>query len=72
MEGFVTDPNGPLSVLSKEWVYGLSEDELEKIAREDDETVARRAEVDAAIRKLHKAQGIAQNAREQTRSLRDL
>lgn len=70
MEDLVSSPRAPLKRLSTDWVYGLDDAEVERLAREDDETIAMRARYDGVIDKLQVANEIAQRARDQTASLR--
>ncbi|KAI1825615.1 vacuolar sorting protein VPS1 [Xylaria intraflava] len=74
IEGFVSGcsknhPKGPLRGLTRDWVYSLSDDEVADLAREDDETIAKRARLDEKIRELHTADVIAQRATEATSNL---
>ncbi|KAH9884771.1 vacuolar sorting protein VPS1 [Xylariomycetidae sp. FL2044] len=63
---------GPLRGLSKEWVYSLSPEVVERIAREDEGIISKRADLDKRIEELVKADKIAQGAAEATRSLERL
>ncbi|KAI3322339.1 vacuolar sorting protein VPS1 [Xylariaceae sp. AK1471] len=51
---------GPLKGLSRDWVFSLGEDEVEQLAREDDQTISKRAQLDEQIRELQTADEIAQ------------
>lgn len=60
---------GPLKGLSKDWVYSLTTEEIEQLAREDDQTISKRAKLDEQIRGLQAADEIAQRATEATSNL---
>ncbi|KAI0526190.1 vacuolar sorting protein VPS1 [Xylaria bambusicola] len=65
-----TNPEkGPLKGLSRDWVYSLGEDEVERLTREDETTIAKRAELDKQINELQTADSIARNATEATSNL---
>ncbi|GKT63017.1 vacuolar sorting protein VPS1 [Colletotrichum tofieldiae] len=72
VEDFVSYSEGPLMGLSTDWVFTLSEEEVEKMAREDEETLNKRAHFDSIIDKLKAAHEIAEKARIQTRCLVDI
>ncbi|KAL0938434.1 vacuolar sorting protein vps1 [Colletotrichum truncatum] len=72
IEDFISYAEGPLMGLSTDWIFGLTEEEVERFAREDDDTVKKRAHFDGIIEKLQLAEEIAEKARKQTRSLGDL
>ncbi|KAK1987288.1 vacuolar sorting protein VPS1 [Colletotrichum cereale] len=72
VEDFVSYSGGPLMGLSTDWVFTLSEEDVQKMAREDDETLAKRAHFDSIIEKLETAHDIAEKARIQTRDLGDM
>ncbi|TEA16361.1 hypothetical protein C8034_v001135 [Colletotrichum sidae] len=69
VENFVTCLEGPLMGLSTDWVLALSEEEVRQLARDDDETVRKRAHYDDVIRRLEEASAIVARARSQTRGL---
>ncbi|GKT40575.1 uncharacterized protein ColSpa_00756 [Colletotrichum spaethianum] len=71
VEDFVSYSKGPLMGLSTDWVFMLSEEEVEKMARENEETLNKRAHLDSVIDKLKAAHEIAEKARVQTRGLVD-
>ncbi|KAK5627842.1 hypothetical protein RRF57_003557 [Xylaria bambusicola] len=60
---------GPLKALSGDWVYSLGEDEVERLTREDEATIAKRAQLDKQIKELQMADSIAQKATEATSNL---
>ncbi|KXH46427.1 vacuolar sorting protein VPS1 [Colletotrichum salicis] len=72
VEDFVSYSKGPLLGLSTDWVFMLSDEEVEKLAREDNETMGRRSHFDGVIEKLEIAHEIAEKARIQTRNLGDM
>ncbi|OHW91879.1 vacuolar sorting protein vps1 [Colletotrichum incanum] len=72
VEDFVSYSEGPLMGLSTDWVFTLSEEEVEKMAREDEETLNKRAHFDIVIDKMKAAHEIAEKARIQTRCLGDI
>ncbi|KAK1595545.1 vacuolar sorting protein VPS1 [Colletotrichum navitas] len=72
IEDFVSYSGGPLMGLSTDWVFTLSEEEVQKMAREDDETLKKRAHFDRIIEGLKTAHEIAEKARIQTRELGDM
>ncbi|KAI0969344.1 vacuolar sorting protein VPS1 [Xylaria arbuscula] len=63
------DVRGPLKALSRNWLYSLGEDEVERLAREDDTTISKRAELDKQIVELQAADAIAHTATQATSSL---
>ena len=69
IEQFVNDPTGPLRGLSRDWVYGLDEEAVWKIAREDKETLAERRRHEDVIEKLQRAQHVSETARARVASL---
>ncbi|KAI1426138.1 vacuolar sorting protein VPS1 [Xylaria sp. FL1777] len=72
IENFVSgngEVRGPLKGLSRDWIYSLTEDEVERLAREDDLTISKRAELDKQISELQTADSIAQRATEATGNL---
>ncbi|KAK1450438.1 vacuolar sorting protein VPS1 [Colletotrichum melonis] len=72
VEDFVSFPKGPLLGLSTDWVFTLTDEEVHRLAREDDETMERRSHYDGVIEKLQTAHEIAEKARIQTRNLGDM
>ncbi|KAL2883208.1 hypothetical protein SGCOL_001398 [Colletotrichum sp. CLE4] len=72
VEDFVSYSKGPLLGLSTDWVFMLTDEEVEKLAREDDETMGRRSHFDGVIGRLEIAHEIAEKARIQTRNLGDM
>ncbi|KAK1637566.1 hypothetical protein BDP81DRAFT_516910 [Colletotrichum phormii] len=72
VEDFVSYSKGPLLGLSTDWVLMLTDEEVEKLAREDDETMGRRSHFDGVIEKLNIVHEIAEKARIQTRNLGDM
>ncbi|KAK1964130.1 vacuolar sorting protein VPS1 [Colletotrichum sublineola] len=72
VEDFVSYSGGPLMGLSTDWVFTLSEEDVQKMAREDDETLNTRAHLDGIIEKLETAHEIAEKARIQTRDLGEM
>ncbi|KAK2049090.1 vacuolar sorting protein VPS1 [Colletotrichum somersetense] len=72
VEDFVSYSGGPLMGLSTDWMFTLSEEDVQTMAREDDETLTKRAHFDKIIEKLETAQKIAEKARIQTRELGDM
>lgn len=72
VEDFVSFSKGPLLGLSTDWVFTLTDEEVQRLAREDDETVGRRSHFDGVIEKLEAAHEIAEKARIQTRNLGDM
>ncbi|WDK19490.1 vacuolar sorting protein VPS1 [Colletotrichum graminicola] len=71
-EDFVSYSGGALMGLSTDWVFTLSEEDVQKMAREDDEILANRAHFDRIIERLETAHEIAEKARIQTRELGDM
>ncbi|TGJ81621.1 hypothetical protein E0Z10_g7157 [Xylaria hypoxylon] len=69
IENFVSEVKGPLKALSRDWVYSLGEDEVQQLARENDETISKRALLDEQVKELQTADRIAQRAAEATSSL---
>ncbi|KAI0481409.1 vacuolar sorting protein VPS1 [Xylaria cf. heliscus] len=73
VENFVSgcrdEAKGPLKGLSKDWVYSLTTEEVEQLAREDDQTISKRAMLDEQIRGLQAADEIAQRATDATSNL---
>ncbi|UQC86125.1 vacuolar sorting protein VPS1 [Colletotrichum lupini] len=72
VEDFVSFSKGPLLGLSTDWVFTLTDEEVHRLAREDDETMERRSHYDGVIEKLQTAHEIAEKARIQTRNLGDM
>ncbi|KAI0816483.1 vacuolar sorting protein VPS1 [Xylaria sp. FL0064] len=75
IETFVSgsgEVRGPLKGLSRDWVYSLAEDEVERLAREDDLITAKRAELDQLVSELRNADAIAQRATEATSNLNQI
>ncbi|KAI1273638.1 vacuolar sorting protein VPS1 [Xylaria sp. FL0933] len=75
IETFVSgsgEVRGPLKGLSRDWVYSLGEDEVERLAREDDIVTAKRAELDQLVSELRNADAIAQRATEATSNLNQI
>ncbi|KAK2053608.1 vacuolar sorting protein VPS1, partial [Colletotrichum caudatum] len=72
VEDFVSYSGGPLMGLSTDWMFTLSEEEVQTMAREDDETLSKRVHFDKIIEKLETAHRIAEKARVQTRDLGDM
>ncbi|KAK2025937.1 vacuolar sorting protein VPS1 [Colletotrichum zoysiae] len=72
VEDFVSYSGGPLMGLSTDWMFTLSEEDVQMMAREDDETLSKRAHFDKIIEKLETAHKIAEKARIQTRELGDM
>lgn len=58
--------------LSTEWMFNLSEEEIEKLAREDEEIVHKRTHFNGVIEKLKMAYEIAENARIKKWRLEDM
>ncbi|KAJ4999594.1 Dynamin-A [Colletotrichum sp. SAR 10_66] len=71
-ESFISHETGPLRGLSTKWMFTLTEEEVEKLAREDEHIVQQRTELDGVIEKLRTADGIVESARNQTRGLVDI
>ncbi|KAH7028153.1 P-loop containing nucleoside triphosphate hydrolase protein [Microdochium trichocladiopsis] len=69
IEPFLCHPNGPLKALSMEWVYSLRESEVEKLVRDDADTVRKRATEQATVARLQAALDIAIEASERAREL---
>ncbi|KAK1468017.1 vacuolar sorting protein VPS1 [Colletotrichum cuscutae] len=72
VEDFVSFSKGPLLGLSTDWVFTLTDEEVHRLAREDDETMERRSHYDGVIEKLQTAHEIAEKARVRTRNLGDM
>ncbi|KAK1994581.1 vacuolar sorting protein VPS1 [Colletotrichum falcatum] len=72
VEDFVSYTGGPLMGLSSDWVFTLSEEDVQEMAREDDKTLNSRADFDRVIEKLKTSHEIAERARIQTRDLGDM
>ncbi|KAI0426484.1 vacuolar sorting protein VPS1 [Xylaria sp. FL1042] len=75
IENFVSgngEVRGPLKGLSRDWVYSLGEDEVERLAGEDDITIAKRAELDILVSELQEADAIARRATEATSNLNQI
>lgn len=53
-------------------MFTLTEEEVEKLAREDEHIVQQRNDLDEVIEKLRTADGIVESARTQTRGLSDI
>ncbi|KAI8283922.1 Dynamin-A [Colletotrichum sp. SAR11_240] len=71
-ESFISHETGPLRGLSTKWMFTLTEEEVEKLAREDEHIVQQRNDLDEVIEKLRTADGIVESARTQTRGLSDI
>ncbi|KAI8278467.1 Dynamin-A [Colletotrichum sp. SAR 10_98] len=71
-ESFISHETGPLRGLSTKWMFTLTEEEVEKLAREDEHIVQQRHDLDEVIEKLRTADGIVESARTQTRGLSDI
>ncbi|KAJ0276420.1 hypothetical protein COL940_008272 [Colletotrichum noveboracense] len=71
-ESFISHETGPLRGLSTKWMFTLTEEEVEKLAREDEHIVQQRNDFDEVIEKLRTADGIVESARTQTRGLSDI
>ncbi|KAF6841063.1 vacuolar sorting protein VPS1 [Colletotrichum musicola] len=69
IEHFITHEDGPLKGLCTDWVFRLTEEEVEKLAREDEDTVHKRAHFDGVIEKFERADLIAERARRQAPGL---
>ncbi|KAK2014536.1 vacuolar sorting protein VPS1 [Colletotrichum eremochloae] len=72
VEDFVSYSGGPLMGLSTDWVFTLSEEDVQNMAREDNLTLEKRTHFDEIIEKLETAHEIAETARIQTRDLGDM
>ncbi|KAI1842523.1 hypothetical protein JX266_011277 [Neoarthrinium moseri] len=68
IEDFVSNKKGPLRGLSTDYILGLSEAEVEKLAREDEATLLKRDGYNQQIARLERAHAIAENAWRQTTS----
>ncbi|KAF9873972.1 putative vacuolar sorting protein VPS1 [Colletotrichum karsti] len=66
---FISYSKGPLMGLSTDWMFNLDEEEVERLAREDEDTLQKRAHFDDVVEKLTTAGEIVQSARNQTQSL---
>ncbi|KAK2752487.1 dynamin gtpase [Colletotrichum kahawae] len=71
-ESFISHEKGPLRGLSTKWMFTLTEEEVEKLAREDEHIVQQRNDLDEVIDKLRTADDIVESARTQTRGLSDI
>ncbi|KAH0424692.1 dynamin gtpase [Colletotrichum camelliae] len=71
-ESFISHEKGPLRCLSTKWMFTLTEEEVEKLAREDEHIVQQRNDLDEVIDKLRTADDIVESARTQTRGLSDI
>ncbi|KAI0122915.1 vacuolar sorting protein VPS1 [Xylariales sp. AK1849] len=71
VEDFVSSRQGPLLGLSTEYILGLSEVEVEKLAQEDEVTVSKRNQCNERIARLEKAYSIAEQAWQQTSPRQD-
>lgn len=69
IEGFVSDKQGPLFALSTDFILTLPEEEVKRLATENDSTVATRERISQDINKLSQALAVAEKAREQTERL---
>ncbi|KAI6753918.1 hypothetical protein HG530_013094 [Fusarium avenaceum] len=69
-ESFVMDKDGPLSKLTSDYVFQLSEAEIREITREDKTTGELRDQVKGEITALKDAQEIAKNARDKVEKLK--
>ncbi|KAL2201895.1 P-loop containing nucleoside triphosphate hydrolase protein [Sarocladium strictum] len=69
IEGFLSNEEGPLFALSTDFILSLSEEEVKRLATENDNTVAMRERLLQDINKLSQALAIAEKAREQTERL---
>ncbi|KAM0550572.1 hypothetical protein ACHAPJ_008830 [Fusarium lateritium] len=70
VESFVMDQDGPLSKLTSEYVLDLSEKEICKMSREDNNTAETREELEKEICKLEGARKIAQDARDEVEAFK--
>lgn len=66
MEHMVTCEDGPLKALSTGWVFSLTEEEVERLGREDEDAIRKRAHFDSLIDKYERAGSIAARARKQS------
>lgn len=62
VEDFVTDPQGPLRGLSAKFVYGLSDDEVDRLGSESRDVVEERRRLHGQIQTLLAAQETARGA----------
>ncbi|WZH47199.1 RBTMx2-like protein [Fusarium acuminatum] len=69
-ESFVMDKDGPLSKLTSDYVFQLSETEIGEITREDKNIGELRDQVKGEIAALKDAQEIAKNARDKVEKLK--
>ncbi|KXJ85683.1 P-loop containing nucleoside triphosphate hydrolase protein [Microdochium bolleyi] len=69
IEPFLCHPAGSLRALTMDWVYSLSESEVEKLVREDADTVKKRATEQATVARLQAALNIAVEASDRVREL---
>ncbi|KAI8283814.1 hypothetical protein K4K60_002401 [Colletotrichum sp. SAR11_57] len=71
-ENFISHETGPLRGLSTKWMFTLTEEEVQKLAREDEHIVQQRTELEGIIEKLRNADDIVETARNQTSGLGDI
>ncbi|EQB57147.1 vacuolar sorting protein VPS1 [Colletotrichum gloeosporioides Cg-14] len=71
-ENFISHETGPLRGLSTKWMFTLTEEEVQKLAREDEHIVQQRTELEGIIEKLRTADDIVETARSQTSGLGDI
>jgi len=69
IEGFLSNEEGPLFALSTDFILSLPEEEVKRLATENDNTVAMRERLLQDINKLSQALAVAEKAREQTERL---
>jgi hypothetical protein len=62
IEDFVSNPKGSLKGLSRAWIEGLEDEEIQRLASENAETIAQRKYLDAHIEKLEGAHLVAERA----------
>lgn len=69
MEDFVSHKDGPLHGLNTQFILSLPQDEVEKLAEEDEPTAIKRETLKRSIANLTRARAVAEGARSRTRQL---
>jgi hypothetical protein len=69
IEGFLSGDESPLFALRSKSIVCLSDEEVKRLATENDSTVAMRQRLSQDINKLSQALAVAEKAREQTERL---